>query len=169
MAVGSNSYATAAKVADEVPRYTDTSTREFTASTRPSESQVESYIDRISGVLNLYLAKEDFVIPITQSDAVLACEAIVIDSVVDMCHAANSAGRFYRDKNLRGEPPFRILRKEISEWVEENATGFERLGATRTTSNAEQISYRDEDEGDDDTFPIFQRNAFGNKFTDWDT
>ncbi|MEA1998245.1 MAG: hypothetical protein U9N61_02815 [Euryarchaeota archaeon] len=168
MAVGSNSYSTAAKVADEVPRYTDADTREFTTGTRPSLTQVESYINRVSGVVNLYLAKEDFAIPLTQSDAVLACEAVVIESVIDMCHAANSAGRFYQDKHLRGKSPLRVLRKELSDWVTANAAGFERLGAARTTSNAEQIGYRSEDESDDDTFPIFQRKGFGNQFTDWD-
>lgn len=31
------------------------------------------------------------------------------------------------------------------------------------------ISFRDESEGGKETFPLFQRDAFGNVFTDWDS
>ncbi|RMD64627.1 hypothetical protein D6833_04145 [Candidatus Parcubacteria bacterium] len=167
MAIGANSYGSVEEVAALVPRYT--SNGSFTSSTRPTLTQVEQFIDRISGVLNVMLAAEGFAIPITQADAKLACDEIVVSAVVDLCHAANSAGRFYTDRELRGKSPFSVIRAELAEWVQEHAAGFERIGATRSTSLAEQIAYRDVDDAGDDVFPIFQRKGFGNQFTDWDT
>lgn len=168
MSTYDNSYSLPSDVAALVPRYTDTTTRVFDTNTRPTLSQVESYIDRISAVLNLYLAKNGFSIPVTQNDAQMACAQIVIESVVDLCHAANSAGRFYTDRELRGQSPLRILRNELSEWVDENAAGFEEIGVTRATSNVGQIGYRGTDETSDDIHPIFQRKGYGNRLINWD-
>ena len=172
MSVLGNSYGSPSDVAAEVPRYTDTTSRVFDSDTRPTLKQVEGYINRISGVLNLYIAKAGFSVPIKQADAKLACAQIVIESVIDMCHAANSAGRFYSDKYLSGKSPTRISRMlsgEMADWVEANAAGFEQIGATRNTSNAEQIGFREYDEAGDSVTPIFQRKGFGNDFIEWDS
>jgi len=169
MSVYDHSYGTPADVAALVPRYTDSTTRVFNSSTRPTIQQVETYIDRISAILNVLLAEQGFAIPVVQQDAAMALAELVIESVIDLCHAANSAGRFFSDRELRGQSPMKILRNELADWIETHAAGFENLGATRSTSNAEQIGYRGEDEGGDSTFPIFQRSGFGNEFTDWDS
>lgn len=166
MAIGAHSYGSVAEVAALVPKYT--SSGSFGVGTRPTEAQVEKFIDRVSGIVNVLLAEQGFSIPVSQADAKLALDELVVEAVIDLCHAANSAGRFFTDRSLRGQSPLKVLRRELDEWIEDHAAGLENLGATRTTSKLSSIGYRSTDNSGDDTFPIFQREAFGNTFTDWD-
>ena len=166
MSILDNSYGSPDEVAALVARYTTSGV--FDDSSRPTLTQVERFIDRISGLANTYLAEEGFTVPITQTDAKMALDELVTQAVIELCHIANSAGRFFTDRRLKRQSPLRVIREEIAAWVAEHASGLENLGAARGTSFAEQIGFRDTDESGDDTFPIMQREAFGNKFTEWD-
>ena len=166
MSILDNSYGSPDDVAALVRRYTNSGV--FDGTTRPTLDQLERYIDRVSGLTNTYLAEEGFTIPITQTDAKMALDELVIQAVIELCHVSNSAGRFFTDRQLKRQSPLRVIREEIAAWVAEHASGLENLGAARGTSFAEQIGFRDTDESGDDTFPIMQREAFGNKFTEWD-
>ena len=160
MAIGANSYGTAADVAALVPRYTTAGA--FGSATRPTLTQVEGWIDSASATLNVILARAGFSVPITQTDAKAACAALVVEVVAEMSHAANSAGRFFTDRALeRGVSPMRVMRQEMADWVELQAPGLQALGATRTTSLLGGAAYNDENT------PIFQRTGFGNQFEDW--
>lgn len=166
-----NSYGTVDEVAAMVSRYTVGG--EFIAAsqsnaTRPTLEQVERFLDRISGLVNVYLAQEGITVPVTQADAKAAIDELVVETVVELCHIANSAGRFFTDRRLRKQEPMRVLREEIARWVDGHAAGLEALGAGRETSLTGQIAFRETDEAGDETFPIFQRKAFGNRFQDWD-
>lgn len=131
MTTGVNSYGTAAEVAAYTKRYT--SAGAYGAGTRPTLTEVEGWIDSVSATMNTALAGAGFSIPITQTDAKAAIAAFVVEAVVDLCHAANSAGRFFTDQALaRGITPMRAIRSEMKAWVDENAAGLEALGATRT-------------------------------------
>lgn len=167
MAIGANSYGSVAEVQALTGRYLIAGA--YTTASRPTLAQVENFIDKASATLNVMLAREGFAIPITQTDAKAACGQIVVEVAVDLCHAANSTGRFFTDRALeRGVSPMQTLRAEMGAWVEENAAGLELLGATRTYSALDGIAFRDSDNSGDATAPIFQREAFGNVFTDWD-
>lgn len=167
MAIGANSYGSVAEVAALTSRYLVGGT--YTTATRPTLAQVEKFIDNASATLNVMLAQAGFAIPITQVDAKAACSEIVVEVVVDLCHAANSTGRFFTDRALeRGINPMKAIRDDMAAWVEAQAPGIEALGASRNTSQLGGIAYRDTDESGNGTFPIFQRNGFNNKFTDWD-
>lgn len=164
MAIGANSYGTVTEVQALTPRYGT-----YTTTTRPTLAQVENWIDKASATLNVILAGSGFAIPIVQADAKSACAQVIVEAVADLCHAANSAGRFYTERALeRGVSPLKVLRQEMQEWVEDNATGLENLGATRNRSLLGGLLYRDTDDSGNATFPIFQREGFGNSFTDWD-
>ncbi len=63
----------------------------------------------------------------------------------------------------------RVLRQEMADWVEQMSPGLEQMGATRTVTTLEGILVRDSDEAGDATFPIFQRDGFGNQFDNWDS
>jgi hypothetical protein len=163
LGVGSNSYGSVDEVAAMTPRYLSGGT--FTAATRPTLAQVERWLDTASATLNSLLAKEGFRIPITQADAKAACDQIIVEVVTDLCHAANSAGRFYTERALeRGNAPTKVLRQEMADWVEDNAVGLANLGATRLIPDAGQVAFRDTDESGDEIHPIFQRDGFGNSF-----
>ena len=168
MTLNANSYGTVAEVQALTGRYLASGA--YTTGTRPTLAQVETFIDNASATLNVMLAKAGFAIPITQATAKAACGEIVVEVVVDMCHAANSTGRFFTQKALdRGIAPMKALRQEMAEWVEMQAPGLEQLGATRTYSLLDGIGFRDTDEAGDETFPIFQRKGFGATWTDWDS
>lgn len=167
MAIGANSYGSVAEVAALTARYLSGGT--YTTTTRPTLAQVEKFIDNASATLNVMLANVGFSIPITQTDAKAACNEIVIEVVADLCHAANSTGRFFTDRALeRGMNPMKAIREDIAAWVEMQAPGLEALGATRSSSLLNGIAFRDTDESGAETFPIFQRSGFSNTFTDWD-
>ena len=166
MAIGANSYGTVAEVAAMTARYLIGGT--YTTATRPTLAQVEKFIDNASATLNVMLAKAGFTIPITDADAAAACGEIVVECVVDMCHAANSTGRFFTDRALeRGMNPIKAIREDIAEWVESQAPGLEALGAARSTSQLDGIAFRGTDDAGDEVFPIFQRDGFSNRFDDW--
>lgn len=167
MAVGANSYGTVAAVAALVRRYT--SNGSFTTTTNPALATVEGWIDTVSATLNVALAGAGFTIPVTQDDAKAALASIVVEAVADLCHAANSAGRFYTERALeRGVSPMKVIRQEMMQWVEDQAAGLVALGAARTTPDAGTVAFRDTDESGDAIAPLFQREAYGNTVKDWD-
>lgn len=172
MSILDSSYGSIEEVAALVSRYTNTSgdwvAKGETSPTRPTLEDVERYVDRISGLINTYLAKEGFNVPVTEPIAKAALAELAVEFVVELCHVSNSAGRFFTDRQLRRFSPLAVIRQEIAGWIDANAAGLENLGAARGTSLAEQIAFRDLDESGDEIFPIFQREQFGNKFTNWD-
>lgn len=168
MGVGANSYGSAADVAALTNAYTSSGV--YGASTVPTLTQVEGWIDQVSGIMNTALAAQGFKIPVAQADAVLAIKSFVVEAVADLAHAANLAGRYFTDTALtRGLTPMASIRKEILDWVSSFADGLEGLGATRTgDTEGGSILCRSTDEAGDDITPIFQRKQFGNSFDNWD-
>jgi len=168
MTTGTNSYGSAADVAALTSLYTASGT--YTASTIPTLAQVEGWIDQVSAIMNTALAAQGFVIPVSQSDAVLAIKSYVVEAVTDLAHAANSAGRYYTDAALqRGDSPMAGVRRAILSWVEMFAAGLGALGASRAgETSTGDIGFRDTNNKGDATYPIFQRDAFDDKFQDWD-
>lgn len=167
MAVSARSYGTAAGVASYVGVYT--SSGSFSTSTLPTLANVESWIDQVSALLNTALAARGFTVPLTQADAVLAAKSLVEQLVSDLAHAANSSGRFFSERFLeRGVSHWAVIRTDISNWVQEYASGLEELGEDRGAPASTDIGFRSSDQGGDATSPIFQRKGFGNSFQDWD-
>lgn len=167
MAIGANSYGSVLGVAGLVPRYTVSST--FDTTTRPTLTQVESYIDSVSGIINSMLAQSGFAIPITNDSVKDALDLFVNDEVGSIAEGINGAGRF-GPRATDGVIPnrFKLLFEDVKLFIMGNADGFERLGATRTFSFTAGLAFRDTDESGDATHPIFQREAFGNTVTNWD-
>jgi hypothetical protein len=170
MAVGANSYGTAAQVAALTPRYTKAGEFKADGTTNPTLATVEGWIDSASATINVCLAAAGFSIPVTQADAKAAVAQVVVEAVADLCHYANSSGRFYTERALeRGVAPMKVLRQEMADWVEAQADGLELLGAARTRASTAGILFRDSDQRGNPTAPIFQRDGFANRFEDWDS
>ena len=168
MSVGANSYGTAAGVAGLTPRYANTSAT-FDGTTRPTLTQVEAYIDQVSGIVNSYLAQEGFSVPITQADVTLALTMFVQEEVAAIVEGINNAGRFGPTTKAPGKRGrFAVITEDVKAFVEGNAYGFNLLGATRTKSALSGIAYRDADESGDDVTPLFERKAFGDVSKEWD-
>lgn len=136
----------------------------FTTSTNPSVGTVETWLEQISAMLDSALAVKGFVVPMTNPNAVNAAAVIVEQIVADMAKGANSTGRFFADKALEsGRSMWAMIAEDMLAWVEMMAAGLEEMGAARGDTNENTIGYKT----GDIAFPIFQRDAYGNKFTDW--
>lgn len=160
-------YGTVQEVSALVPRYCPDGT--FTQSTRPSLTQVTAMMERLSAVLDIYLANAGFEVPITADTAEKALGEIIITATVDMCHHANSAGRFFSEQRLRGQNPLGVISKELAEWVESNADGIGNIpGVVVIELGDGSIGYRDTNNAGVPTFPLFQRDAFNPDWKDWD-
>jgi len=155
MAVGANSYGSAADVAALCRVYTISGS--FTTATNPTLVSVESFIDQISAIANTSLAAQGFNVPITQTDGKLAVSSMVVQIVSDMAHAANSAGRFFSERALEGGwSIMATIRKDINAWVAENAAGLDALGCSRKNDSQMTVGYRD-----DGYEPLFTRDQYG--------
>lgn len=136
MALDANSYGTVLQVAALTPLYATVS-NSFSTTTRPTLSQVETFIDQVSATINLLLAAQGFSIPVTQADAARALAGFVVLEVVSLVEYANGAGPFIVEASqLRAATPSRIILKDAEAFIASHAVGFEALGVTRTRSLA---------------------------------
>lgn len=173
MPIASDSYGTVEGVAALAPTWTTDDTfldaDAYQDGTNPTLTAVENWINQVSAVLNTALAKYGFVVPISTTRGQLVCASIVEEIVADLVAYATSKGRFLTEKfTERGISVWRAIREDLDEWVLGYAPGLEQDGAQRQASNVDEIGYRSTNEQGDETFPIFQRDGFGNRFTNWD-
>jgi hypothetical protein len=142
----------------------------WSATTLPTSTQVNSWLDQVSAIMDTALAGSGFTVPVTQATAVKAIASYVEQAVADLCHASNSSGRFFTDRALeRGISPMAAIRKEINDWVVESAAGLEALGAARQTGQGSSvIGFREFDNSGSAVVPLFQRKDFGDTKMDSD-
>ncbi len=101
-------------------------------STNPSLATVIGWLTRISASVDISLANQAFITPVTQPSAKIAIDLLVEQFVRDLCDAANSSGRFFTERSVEnGAAPLNIIRREINAWVGDNSTGLELLGVPR--------------------------------------
>lgn len=171
MTVGANSYGSAAGVAAYTRTYMSGAAVAgvYDTLTNPTLAQVESWIDEVSAVANTGLRAAGFSVPMTQADSVAALRGMVQQQVAELVAYSRGVGRFFSDRAQNSSlSAFGTLRKEMLDFISQNADGWEALGASRAASERNEIGFRDTDEAGDPTAPIFQRKGFGNTFQDWD-
>jgi len=168
MAILANSYGSLANVASRVPRRTIDGI--FSPATKPTNTQVETFLDEVSALLNSMMARQGFVVPITQADVKLVMQSFVCDEVAAIVEGVNGSGRFgpQSKSKLASKNRFALILDDVTVFVDMNAFGFEALGATRTTGVGEQIGFLSTNQSGDEVAPIFQRTQFGNSFENWD-
>jgi len=166
MTVSANSYGSAPGVASYVPRYANGSAT-FDTNTRPKLAQIESFINQISSLVNAILASNGFHIPITQADVVSAITIFVEQEVAAIAEGINGSGRFGPTTKTPSRSRFAIIMDDINAFILEHADGFANLGAERDQPTGMEILTRSVDAAGKESFPIFQRGAFGNVFENW--
>src|SRR3990172_2966862 len=166
-AVGVNSYGSAIGVAAYVPRYANKS-GSFDDTTRPSLKQLVAWIDQVSAILNAMLASEGFTIPLTDTDAVAAVKAFVEQEIASMVEGVNGSGRF-GPTGKRSKSRWELLNEDARAFIQTFYLGLERLGAARSQSIGSEIGYRKTHATGDEVPPLFQREAFNERYQDWDT
>lgn len=166
--IGANSYGSVAEVAALVGRYT--SSGSFSASTRPTTTQVEKFIDRVSAICNALLAEAGFDVPVDETDPKLVLDHFVVDHVHLLCHAANGAGPYAPGSEAlrRVASPFEIIWNEASNFFDQHAQGLELLGASRPRKMTNGLTVRTTDASGDTIVPPFVWEQVGHKITDWD-
>ena len=169
MPIGANSYGSTAGVAALTPRYAHSS-GVYDATTRPTITQVESFIDQVSSLLNVMLAREGFIIPVTNANVVLMLAMFTNEEVAQICEGINGSGRFGPGQKQIGRSRYQLITADVQDFIETSKAGIEAIGATQAAGQSDMgaVGYRDTDERGNPTSPIFQRSGFGNTFTDWD-
>jgi len=164
MSFFSNDKGTTEKVAELTPRYADSNTLDFTHATTPSLSAVENMLNRLSAMTNSHLAVLGFSVPLAQADAVLAVEQIVIELAAQMVEGVRGSGRYAPgNKAIATRGLIASVNEDLQAYLESIAVGLEEMGEARTGSLLGRVAYRE----DSESFPMFQRKAFGNAFIDW--
>lgn len=146
-------YGTTAKVAELTPRYADSG--DFTASTTPTKTAVENYLNRVSAVADAYLATLGFSIPVTDTDAVLLVEQVVLETVAHMVEGVRGTGRYApNNKAVAQRGMLAVLTDDVQMYLDRIATGLEIMGAGRV--EIVRIGFND------NAAPLFKVSDFGN-------
>lgn len=159
-------YSATTEVAALTPRYANGA--DYDATTRPLKTSVTLYLEQVSGIVDSMLATEGFTVPVTETASALAIDMFVSQEVASICEGINGSGRFGPSKKSTRGSRFAIILEDVQSFIKANATGFELMGAARPRTVASGIGARTTDASGDDTFPIFQREGFGNVFEDSD-
>ncbi len=126
MAIRGDSYSSSAEVLAFTRHYLDGQTA-FNSTTQPTVTEVEKYIDRASGVLNVALSKEGLTTPISNSTAKLQCDDWVTSRAVEYVELGHRGSGFGGEEGQR-YLGFRNMQKAAGEFAGMNSLGFKRLG-----------------------------------------
>lgn len=169
MALRSDSYSSVSEVA-ALTRHLLDGAASFDSNTVPSLTEVEKFIDRASGVLNICLMGSGFSTPITNSTAKLACSDWVTGKAVKWVELTQPAD------GLSGfEPNNRAayvagLMKSAKDFCMEMSLGFKRAGVTVSADSSDGLEFtaldkRSQRADPDSTTleqPKFRRGLFDN-------
>lgn len=104
----------------------------YTTTSKPTLAQVEDWITKVSNMLDTALANEGFTTPVAVSGVTSEFALLVEGLVKDLVNANHSAGRFFTERSLDSPLSWMAtIRKELVDYVVENATGFENRGVPK--------------------------------------
>jgi len=139
MALGANSYGTVIEVAALCQVYLAGNVN-FTFATLPTDTDVETFLNRCSGVLNLALSAGGFTIPVTQADAKLACDDWVITRAVAYVEASQPFVETETQKS-KGVSILSTMQADAIKFVEANSAGFAVLGVAQTANDTNALIF----------------------------
>lgn len=164
MSLDSNSYGTVAGVAAYVGHMTNAGGT-FDNTTEPTIAQVEAFLDQASDMLNGWLARAAYVIPVTQADAVKVLARYANLGAAGLCELSmRSAGYAADDENKR-ENKFLKMFEQAQTYIDSGALAA--LGATVVSSSAPPplagLRVGGATLGGQALQPMFSRTMFGNQ------
>lgn len=139
MTIGANSYGSTGGVAALTPRYANGS-GVYDGTTRPTLTQVESFIDQVSSLLNVMLSQKGFSTPITNATGLLMLAMFVNEEVAQICEGINGSGRFGPGQKQIGRSRYQLITADVQDFIATNADGIESVGATRTDTSTTQMT-----------------------------
>jgi hypothetical protein len=166
MAIGANSYGSVDEVRAFTRHLLDGSAG-FDQSTRPTLTEVEAFIARVSGVLNSAIASGGFDIPITQATAALACDDWVVTRAAAYVEMTQRGAGWSEQENPRINMLYR-LHKDARQFVKDNAVGWKELGVSSSRDASQGFNFTaltpHSDRSDPDNTaleqPVFRRHLF---------
>lgn len=141
MAIRADSYSSTAEVKAFTRHLLDGQTS-FNSTTRPTSTELEKFIDRASGVLNLAIAAAGFApsVVIANSTAKLACDDWTTARSAEYVEITQR-GMGYGDGEGSRTAYFRNLHKSANEFVAMNSLGFVRLGVNQATKLSSGLAF----------------------------
>jgi hypothetical protein len=104
----------------------------YVDATVPSLAQVENWLVQVTSSLNIALADEGFVVPVTDADVLPSLDHKVEAVTKDLCDFSHGAGRFFTTQEITGgASPMLVIEKELREWVTEHSIGMEAMGVPK--------------------------------------
>lgn len=163
MTLRSDSYSTAVEVTAWTRHLLDGQSS-FNSTTRPSGTELDKFIDRASGVLNVALSATGLAVPITNSTAKLACDDWVSAQAAQYVEMTQRGGG-YSDAEGSRTGYFKGLYGRAKEFADAEAGGMRLLGCTLKyalhdgliSTGQPAISERIDDEDETLRQPIFTR------------
>ena len=173
MAIRSDSYSSTSEVEAYTKHLLDGQSA-YNSTTRPTSTEVEKFIDRASGLLNIALRDCGLTVPITNSTAKLACDDWVTNRATAYAELTHRGAGFDGTENTRAGS-FIELNKDAQEFALMMCPGMKKIvgsgGITDKISDGLQftgLDARDERSDPDDTSlrqPIFERGDWDDKET----
>src|SRR3990167_5777536 len=139
----------------------------FNSTTRPTATELEKFIDRASGALNVSLSKHGLTTPVSNTTAKLLCGDWVTSRAVELVELTQRGLGFSGEEGSR-VGAFRGLYKAADEFAAANLLGFKRIGVAVSHPTHEGLVFTGltarADRGDpsDSTLaqPAFRRDMF---------
>jgi len=130
-------YGTTSGVASHAKTWTrggvfyDASANPLVAPTKPTSTEVTTWLDQVSNLFDRALSNEGFEVPVVavKSKSMITLEVERI--VADLCDRANGLGRLSSDRVLQ-IGYMKVIANDVRAWVLEGVTGFENDGVPRT-------------------------------------
>ena len=175
MALRDDSYGTIAEVLAFTTHLLDGKGSTFNSTTRPTEAQIEKFIDRTSSYVNIALNTHGFTTPVDNSTAVLMLDDWVVGKATMYTELTQRGAGFNEEEGSRTSS-FKTISNEAMEFVEENVLGFKRLGVTVGHAMSAGLAFTALDDQDqradpDDSSleqPMFTRGLFSSVSNDAD-
>ncbi len=144
MTLNPNSYGSVAEVTALTRLYLRGQSA-YNSTTRPTLTDVEAFINRASGVMNLALSEYGFQTPITQSDAVFAVSQWVIERAAEMVEKAQPTSAYGTAPNAKRKQTGPALAQLASEFVVQNTWGFKNLGVVQQAPIGRGLTFTGQD------------------------
>ena len=168
MTIRSDSFSSAAEVTAFTRHLLDGQSS-FNSTTSPTVTELEKFIDRASGLVNVALSKAGFTPSsiYNNSTAKLACDDWVTNYAARYVELTQR-GTGYSENEGGRLPAFEI--GSADEFVKDNMLGFIQLGVSQNTRLSDGLSFTgltaqaDRTDPDDTSLeqPLFKRNQFDN-------
>lgn len=125
----------------------------FNSTTRPSGDELEKFIDRASGVLNVAIATKGFTPAsvIANTTAKLLCDDWVTQKAVKYVELTQRGTGYSAEEGSRTKAF--DMTKSAQEFVKANALGFIRLGVTQSQKMSDGLAFTGEDAQSERTDP----------------